>query len=62
MIANIAWGTGNAVQAIDEAGFAYCEATVEQFGLKLHMGHPDVEKAFKDWEFWKAEQLLEFLK
>ncbi len=62
LIANIAWGSGNYVHAIDEAGFAYCEATVEQFGLKLHIGHPDVEKAFTDWELWKAARLLEFLK
>ncbi|QQR64579.1 hypothetical protein IPH92_03390 [Candidatus Kaiserbacteria bacterium] len=62
MIANIEWGMGNAVQAIEQAGFAYCEATVEQFGLKLRTGHPDAEKTFKDWELWKAERLLEFLK
>ena len=62
MVANIEWGLGNAVDAIDEAGFAYCEATVEQFGLKLHTGHPDVDKAFEDWELWKAERLLGFLK
>ncbi|MFT7644885.1 MAG: hypothetical protein ACI9BF_000548 [Candidatus Paceibacteria bacterium] len=62
MVANIEWGIGNAVRAIDEAGFAYCEATVEQFGVKLQMGHPDVNKAFESFELWKAKQLLKFLK
>lgn len=62
MVANIEWGIGNPVTAINEAGFAYCEAEVEQFGPKLMTGHHDAEKALKNWELWKAERLLELLR
>lgn len=63
LVANIEWGIGNPMTAISEAGFAYYEATVEQFGLKLEMkDDPDVERAFTDWELWKAAQLLSYLK
>lgn len=62
MAANIEWSIGNVVQAIEEADFAYYEATVEQFDLKLQTGHAEIDKVFKDRELWKAEQLLEFLK
>lgn len=63
MIANLEWGLGNAVSAIDEAGYAYCEKTVEQhFGYKLLTGHPDADKVLLDFELWKAEVLLGFLK
>lgn len=62
MVANIEWGTENPVAAITAAEFAYCEAEVEQFGLKLHTGHPEVLDAFESFEQWKAQCLIELLK
>ncbi|MCA9365598.1 hypothetical protein KC723_01770 [Candidatus Kaiserbacteria bacterium] len=62
IIANFEWGLGNIITAIEEAGFAYCESTVENFGVKLELMHPDVDKPLREYELWKAEQLLGFLK